>query len=228
MGLCFFWGLSSVSKRWTTLEAHGGYSYCGLAALCIAGRADALDLHSFLRWAVNKQMSHEGGFQATVAEHLVGFFGFLLWLLGRLFWDIIATCMWLSFREGSGLWTMTVGAVQPFMDHHQPQGRANKLVDSCYSFWQGAIFPLLHEAFRQSQQIKLPEDHCWFKPEPLQMYILLACQHPNGGLRDKPTKSADFYHTCYALSGMAVSQYLGCFEPFQPVNFCVLVRRPSR
>ena len=39
------------------------------------------------------------------------------------------------------------------------------------------------------------------------MYILLACQHPNGGLRDKPTKSADFYHTCYALSGMAVSQY---------------------
>ena len=27
-------------------QAHGGYSYCGLAALCIAGRADALDLHS--------------------------------------------------------------------------------------------------------------------------------------------------------------------------------------
>lgn len=39
------------------------------------------------------------------------------------------------------------------------------------------------------------------------MYILLACQHPSGGLRDKPMKSADFYHTCYALSGMAVSQY---------------------
>eukprot|EP00438_Fugacium_kawagutii_P015621 Skav212792 [mRNA] locus=scaffold159:497156:505797:- [translate_table: standard] len=116
------------------LEAHGGYSYCGLAALCIAGRADALDLHSFLRWAVNKQMSHEGGFQAT--------------------------------------------------------------------------------AFRQSQQIELPEDHCWFKPEPLQMYILLACQHPNGGLRDKPTKSADFYHTCYALSGMAVSQIVCATFPF--------------
>lgn len=24
------------------------------------------------------------------------------------------------------------------------QGRTNKLVDGCYSFWQGALFPLLH------------------------------------------------------------------------------------
>ena len=88
------------------------------------------------------------------------------------------------------------------------QGRANKLVDSCYSFWQGAIFPLLHEAFRQrGEEVALPVDHCWFAPQPLQTYVLLACQHPNGGLRDKPGKSADFYHTCYALSGMAVSQY---------------------
>lgn len=24
------------------------------------------------------------------------------------------------------------------------QGRTNKLVDGCYSFWQGGAFPLLH------------------------------------------------------------------------------------
>jgi prenyltransferase beta subunit len=24
------------------------------------------------------------------------------------------------------------------------QGRTNKLVDGCYSFWQGGVFPLLH------------------------------------------------------------------------------------
>ena len=24
------------------------------------------------------------------------------------------------------------------------QGRTNKLVDGCYSFWQGGIFPLMH------------------------------------------------------------------------------------
>ena len=24
------------------------------------------------------------------------------------------------------------------------QGRTNKLVDGCYSFWQGGVFPLIH------------------------------------------------------------------------------------
>merc|ERR1712217_409248 len=132
------------------LEAHGGYSYCGLAALCIIGKADALDLHAFLNWASHRQMAAEGGFQ----------------------------------------------------------GRTNKLVDSCYSFWQGAIFPLLHEAFRQSgASVALPDSHCWFTPKPLQTYVFLACQHNSGGLKDKPGKSADFYHTCYSLSGVAACQY---------------------
>mmetsp|Transcript_51191 Transcript_51191/g.164400 ORF Transcript_51191/g.164400 Transcript_51191/m.164400 type:complete len:164 (-) Transcript_51191:98-589(-) len=87
-------------------------------------------------------------------------------------------------------------------------GRTNKLVDSCYSFWQGAVFPLLHEAFRQEgQDVALPSKHLWFSPRPLQTYVFLACQHEKGGLRDKPGKSADFYHTCYSLSGISVSQY---------------------
>lgn len=133
------------------LEAHGGYSYCGLAALCILGEAHVLDLHALLHWAAHRQMALEGGFQ----------------------------------------------------------GRTNKLVDSCYSFWQGAIFPLIHEAFRQrgAEAPPLPERHCWFMPEPLQAYVLLACQHPTGGLRDKPGKSADFYHTCYSLSGVSTAQF---------------------
>lgn len=128
------------------LEAHGGYSYCGLAALCIIGKADVLDLEAFLRWAVNRQMRLEGGFQ----------------------------------------------------------GRTNKLVDSCYSFWQGAVFPLLHDAM--GERYEAPS-HYWFSPEPLQAYVFLACQSPSGGLRDKPGKSADFYHSCYALSGVSCSQY---------------------
>jgi len=134
------------------LEAHGGYSYCGLAAVCIMGKAHALDLHGFLNWVAHRQMNTEGGFQ----------------------------------------------------------GRTNKLVDSCYTFWQGAIFPLLHEAFRQQgkeNELLLPPDVAWFAPSPLQTYVFLACQHPGGGLRDKPGKSADFYHTCYSLSGVAASQY---------------------
>ncbi|KAL2614118.1 hypothetical protein R1flu_025810 [Riccia fluitans] len=45
-----------------------------------------------------------------------------------------------------------------------------------------------------------------FNSQALQAYILLCCQDI-AGLRDKPGKSADFYHTCYCLSGLSAAQY---------------------
>lgn len=41
----------------------------------------------------------------------------------------------------------------------------------------------------------------------LQRYILLCAQDVNGGLRDKPSKPKDFYHSCYNLSGLSVAQH---------------------
>ena len=38
-------------------EAHGGYTFCGLAALMLVGRAAVLDLPSLLHWAVHRQVS---------------------------------------------------------------------------------------------------------------------------------------------------------------------------
>merc|ERR1712008_596456 len=46
------------------LEAHGGYSYCGLAAVCIMGKAHALDLHGFLNWAAHRQITRKEGSRA--------------------------------------------------------------------------------------------------------------------------------------------------------------------
>lgn len=69
------------------MEAHGGYTFCAFAALVMMEKAKLCDLDLLLKWAANRQMIVEGGFQ----------------------------------------------------------GRTNKLVDSCYSFWQGGVFPLLHE-----------------------------------------------------------------------------------
>jgi hypothetical protein len=74
-------------------EAHGGYTFCGLAALLLAGRPRALDLPRLLHWAAQRQGWVEGGFN----------------------------------------------------------GRTNKLVDGCYSFWQGGVFPLLQELLLQAQ-----------------------------------------------------------------------------
>lgn len=66
-------------------EAHGGYAYCGLAALQILKRIDVLDTEALQGWLSRRQMVFEGGFS----------------------------------------------------------GRSNKLVDGCYSFWQGGKFPIL-------------------------------------------------------------------------------------
>lgn len=177
-------------------EAHGGYTFCGLAASALAGQTHHLDLPRLLHWAVHRQGAFEGGFN----------------------------------------------------------GRTNKLVDGCYSFWQGGLFPLLQAHMPQllaqmrpprgvpsggvddGEQITLsaPDAEvlhsvlaCRLFPMPpatfdssasqpplynsaaLQGWLLACCQTQSGGLRDKPGKGRDLYHTCYCLSGLSSAQHYG-------------------
>ena len=44
-------------------EAHGGYSFCGIATLVMLKKLNSIDVNRFIQWLVNKQMSIEGGFQ---------------------------------------------------------------------------------------------------------------------------------------------------------------------
>ena len=126
-------------------EAHGGYSYCGIATLVLLNKLYEIDVNSFIRWLVSRQMIKEGGFN----------------------------------------------------------GRTNKLVDSCYSFWQGSIFNMLYMADKNlSNDMELLYDQL-----SLQAYIIFACQNSNGGgLVDKPGKFPDLFHTNYASAGLALSQ----------------------
>ncbi|NWT05446.1 FNTB farnesyltransferase, partial [Mionectes macconnelli] len=156
------------------MEAHGGYTFCGMAALVILQQEHLLNLRSLLHWVTGRQMRFEGGFQ----------------------------------------------------------GRCNKLVDGCYSFWQAGLLPLLHRALHARGDTALSMAHWMFDQLALQEYILLCCQCPAGGLLDKPGKSRDFYHTCYCLSGLAIAQHFGsgdlhnemvlgipenCLQPTHPV-----------
>merc|ERR1712141_768124 len=86
------------------MEAHGGYSFCGLAALMLLGKGHTCNLNNLIRWATNRQMRVEGGFQ----------------------------------------------------------GRTNKLVDGCYSFWQGGIFPLLQELLKNEEAL---QQTSWFRSQ---------------------------------------------------------------
>ncbi|XP_021670495.2 protein farnesyltransferase subunit beta isoform X2 [Hevea brasiliensis] len=166
-------------------EAHGGYTFCGLAAMILINEANRLDLAGLLDWVVFRQ-GVECGFQ----------------------------------------------------------GRTNKLVDGCYSFWQGSVFALLQRlhsvngkrvAFSDAEgdcatdstsegeltdgNSSETDETCHMKQgghgemEPLfhsialQQYIILCSQEQGGGFRDKPGKAKDYYHTCYCLSGLSVCQY---------------------
>ncbi|KAL5239718.1 hypothetical protein ACI65C_007128 [Semiaphis heraclei] len=85
------------------------------------------------------------------------------------------------------------------------QGRTNKLVDGCYSFWQAAIFPVISELLESENQRPM-----WsmYDYRALQEYVLICCQNRySGGLIDKPGKSPDVYHTCYVLSGLSIAQH---------------------
>ncbi|VDP84030.1 unnamed protein product [Echinostoma caproni] len=118
---------------------------------------------------------------------------------------------------------------------HLTQGRTNKLVDSCYSFWQGAVFPIVEELCSLNKDPALCDDETLFNPAALQKvsYTRAGLSVPStppsetntasnglrstdsdswnvdsgGGLIDKPGKYPDCYHTCYALSGLSIAQH---------------------
>jgi protein farnesyltransferase subunit beta len=89
-------------------------------------------------------------------------------------------------------------------------GRVNKLVDGCYSHWVGGTWALLNAALAP----QTPELDLWCR-EGLARYILCCAQTKKGGLRDKPSKAADAYHSCYNLVGLAAAQNI--FEYVPPV-----------
>lgn len=72
------------------------------------------------------------------------------------------------------------------------QGRTNKLVDGCYSFWQAAVFPMMQVELdkRSPTELRAP-----FDAKALQEFILVICQDKEkGGFRDKPEKFVYFPH----------------------------------
>lgn len=71
-----------------------------------------------------------------------------------------------------------VSRLMDWMSQRQVQfggfnGRTNKLIDSCYSFWVGAVFNIVNNYFEG--QIS-HENHLLFSEKDLQQYVLFYCQ----------------------------------------------------
>lgn len=136
-----------------SVEAHGGYTFCGVAGLAILEKLEFVDVSKLIYWLGNKQKEFYGGF-----------------------------C-----------------------------GRTNKLVDSCYSFWQASVFNILKE---YNSKFSF-EKNLLYDQTKLQKYLLYCCQGKNeGGFKDKPGKSNDIYHTNYSLLGLALSTNNQNFENY--------------
>lgn len=76
-------------------------------------------------------------------------------------------------------------------------GRTNKLVDTCYTWWIGAMCKIL------SDYLNIPP---FWNEEAICNYVLTLCQdQKKGGLKDKPGVRADMYHTMYGLAGLSVT-----------------------
>lgn len=268
-------------------EAHGGYTFCGLAALLIAGQAGVLDLPRLLRWAVYRQGWVEGGFNGRTNKLVDGCYS--LWQGG----------IFPLFQQLGPEYLQQIGVPRSIpdpmaVDDHSDQelivpplpdidvksiiqmaedelqqrdeeqqsafGRAMEAeaeVEATMSDYSirstetsgiaDQARHLLDSADEAHAAFELAEHnfnvaHCCAEllapaPNPvatlmvggddpgggaalsllqplynakaLQFYILKACQVSKGGLRDKPGKHVDFYHTCYCLSGLSTAQHYG-------------------
>eukprot|EP00850_Spirogloea_muscicola_P005961 SM000028S10055 [mRNA] locus=s28:140582:144993:+ [translate_table: standard] len=322
-------------------EAHGGYTFCGLAAAILAGEVDKLHLTSLLDWAVFRQGQVEGGFQGRTNKLVDGCYSF---------WQAIRAGLWQpqesrpSDREvqdgsqgmasscqngsvgsrdgaeddvGPDLWrakaaavnepsvrpasqtaaaeageqdnsrggqvagSVTDGANGSSAHHNQRgedtarraevsgQGEATNVgcrhdeeaslpraaaglaglgghhwgTDgpaspdhmSCVIVKAAELFPHVSDRARAGRHkaeileeggndevgaaegqdedgdvdVDDGEDEAWpgFNSRALQAYLLLCSQVIDGGLRDKPGKARDYYHTCYCLSGLSAAQH---------------------
>lgn len=164
-------------------EAHGGYTFCALASWLLL--QSCLDL----------------GLSATTSGSVSNSLPEPKFNDGRSDIDLRRLTRWLVNLQGS---EAELGGFK---------GRTNKLVDGCYSWWCGGVFVILEalrlqnltekniEATEIIDFLKIPAalgeeqpdewvdiDESSFNRKALQEYILLAGQHPAGGLRDKPPK----------------------------------------
>jgi protein farnesyltransferase subunit beta len=188
-------------------EAHGGYTFCALAALSILGEEWRADAHALARWLCARQMAAEGGFNGRANKLVDGCYSFWQGSCFALLPDFVAG---FAVTSGTGVeaqeapTTTTMMMIDleelPAVQHHDTVKVNDEDMLGADSD-VGTILPShSHPQLGSSDDVLMGR-------ERLQEYVLLACQDLAGGLRDKPGKARDHYHTCYCLSGLSVAQH---------------------
>lgn len=183
-------------------EAHGGYTFCAVAALKLLGALGKnsnnsnnsnFDVATLLGWLGRRQLPYEGGFSGRSNKLVDGCYSF--WQGGAT--AIASSCSEFLTRDND---EESIGHDDdndddPWLAQHrrnlqQQETTTTTTAAAANSTTTTSLpFPLLYDVFL------------------LERYILLCAQEVTGGLRDKPSKPRDFYHTCYNLSGLSIAQY---------------------
>ncbi|PHH65998.1 hypothetical protein CDD81_946 [Ophiocordyceps australis] len=182
-----------------------------LSAQSPARAADHTHLLSGLGDWVRQCQTFEGGVSAKPGVEAHGAYAFCA--LGCLsildsphrsvakYLDVARLVSWLSARQ--------------YAPEGGFSGRTNKLVDGCYSHWVGGCWPIIQASLDGPQEAAMPDDPPMqahdnlFSRNALIRYILCCGQDlsKRGGMRDKPGKHSDAYHTCYVLAGLSSAQH---------------------
>ncbi|KAI5950052.1 RAM1 [Candida theae] len=190
-------GLKRKTKQGSSFLMHGlgeydtRSTYCALVICVLLNTATPELVEGVADWIISCQ-TYEGGFAGVPNTEAHGGYTFCafssLFILNTAPQDIIGQINFDKFVR----WCVARQTCEGGFS-----GRTNKLVDVCYSFWIGALMPMIDV---------LQKSHT-FNKEALRNYILRIAQVKSGGFRDKPGKSVDFYHTNYALCGLSCCEH---------------------
>eukprot|EP01062_Namystynia_karyoxenos_P007643 TRINITY_DN12677_c0_g1_i1.p1 TRINITY_DN12677_c0_g1~~TRINITY_DN12677_c0_g1_i1.p1 ORF type:complete len:580 (+),score=142.40 TRINITY_DN12677_c0_g1_i1:83-1741(+) len=206
-------------------EAHGGYTFCGTAALALLRRTDVLNLPRLKSWLARRQAAVEGGFNGRTNKLTDACYSFWVGATATIIRAVeasqraernagvpldlhdLAAIDSIAYDDADEM-LARMAAAAPAAPPPTPAPPAASLDAAAVE----ALEPL--EVDRDDWEDVLSDDGergglLNFDQVALQSYLLYCCQSPTGGLRDKPEVPPDYYHTCYSLSGMAVAQDLG-------------------
>lgn len=196
-------------------EAHGGYNFCALAGLLILGQAHSIDLDAQEYWIQRRQVRLEGGFQGRTNKTVDSCYSFwqgaaaaLVNIIRREGSDVADLDIYLQQQRsqmGENHGAAAVRGQGQSQPHASGDFRADIELDLDAEDGDGAGVGSIKISRISDQNGSLPVNQ-----KALQRYILHCGQQIEqdkaGGLRDKPGKSRDYYHSCYALSGLSIAQ----------------------
>ncbi|CAD6891676.1 unnamed protein product [Tilletia controversa] len=218
-------------------EAHGGYAHCALASYLSlitleetyqeiqSSEASAtatataplsavpqpeLDLDALLHWACTQQgLAIEGGaFRGRTNKLVDGCYG---WFGGAGLFTVLDAC--LNEKRGKRRRRIPQSTLAARKDADTSASAPSSASDAAAK--DAGEDGWSTESEDDALFTTSVEDDWLFDPIALQEYILIAAQNNSvpgsgahlGGLRDKPGKRADAYHTCYNLSGLSLCQH---------------------